>query len=85
MTDPQPIDIGYGDFRRATALLTHYVSNDRAGVMAVIEEAEDADRMRALVWALPAVMTGIQDGWTADAVAPVLRAVVTHFAQGESV
>lgn len=73
-----------GDLRRAAALLTHYTNNDRAGVLAVIEEAEAGDRMRALAWALPAIVTGIQDGWTAANAVPVLRAFAAKFAERES-
>ncbi len=73
-----------GDYRRATALLTHYLRNDRAGVMAVIEEAEAGGRMRALVWCLPAIVTGIQDGRTPERAVPVLQAFSAAFAARES-
>lgn len=73
-----------GDYRRATALLTHYLRNDRAGVMAVIEEAEAGGRMRGLVWCLPAIVTGIQDGWTPERAVPVLQAFSAAFAARES-
>jgi len=84
MNDPiDRLAITDGDFRRATALLIHYVNNDRDGITAVIEEAEAADRMRALVWCLPGVVTGIQAGWTAEAVGPVLHAYAAAFADRE--
>ncbi len=73
-----------GDYRRATALLLHYVNNDRDGIMAVIEEAEAAERMRGLVWCLPAVVTGIQDGWTPERAVPVLQLFAATFAARES-
>ncbi len=86
MTD-QPTDprdtITDGDFRRATALLTHYVTNDNPGVLAVIEEAEAADRMRGLVWGLTGVFIGLSPSWNAQSV-PVLREFVRVFAERES-
>ncbi len=85
MNDPiDRLAITDGDFRRATALLIHYVNNDRDGITAVIEEAEAADRMRALVWCLPGVVTGIQDGWTPERAVPVLQVFAATFAARES-
>lgn len=72
-----------GDYRRATALLSHYVNNDRDGIMAVIEEAEAGGRMRALVWCLPAIVTGIQDGWTPERAVPILQMFAATFAARE--
>ncbi len=73
-----------GDFRRAAALLAHYTRNDRAGVDAVIDEAEEAGQMRALCWCLPAVITGLQDGWDALSATEVLSAFASAFAVREA-
>jgi len=72
------------DFRRAAALLAHYTRNDRAGVDVVIDEAEEAGQMRALCWCLPAVITGLQDGWDATTATEVLSAFASAFAIREA-
>ena len=82
MTNPMTITLT--DYRRASALLAHFSRDDTAGVDAIIDEAENDNRTRPLIWCLPAVLYGIQDGWEDDKVADILTAFSTGFAQREA-
>jgi len=81
MTTTAPTDT---DFRRAAALLTHYVGDCAEGVDAVLDDAEQDGALRQLAWCLPAVITSLQDGWDADVVAAVLRSTTAVWAQREA-
>lgn len=81
MTTKPPTDT---DFRRASALLTHYTSDCAEGVDAVLDDAEQDGALRQLAWCLPAIITSLQSGWDHEAVAAVLRSTTAVWAQREA-
>lgn len=69
------------DFRRAAGLLAHYASNDGQGVVAIVGEAQAANRLPSLCMAIPAVIgAALRGGWDAHVHAPVLQRLAVEFA-----
>jgi hypothetical protein len=71
------------DMRRAYAILTHYSGNDRTGINAVIEEAEQSGRVRPLIWCLAGALAALSPSWHSPEATAVLRAFTTAFAVRE--
>lgn len=83
MTEAADIEQMPADLRRAAALLTHHAGNDRAGVNAVLDEAEELGRLRQLAYAVPSMLAALAPTWHTSSTADVMRAFTAAWADHE--